>query len=97
MSVINTLILGIAIFVAVLGISVATWSILRTRSMVRSHQQAQRLEKIASKLYLVVIEMLVRTNPNTRSIENVPPYESLTEETKAMYRELAQQYFSDLE
>lgn len=93
----NALILGIAIFAAVLGISVATWSILRTRSILRAHQQTDRIEKIAGKLYLVVIDMLVRLSPDKLSPENVQPYESLTEETKSMYRELAKHYFSDLE
>ena len=93
----NALILGIAIFAAVLGISVAIWSILRTRSILRAHQQTDRIEKIAGKLYLVVIDMLVRLSPDNLSPENVQPYESLTEETKSMYRELAKHYFSDLE
>ena len=89
----NALILGIAIFAAVMGVLVATWSILRTRAMVRTQQQADEIEKIASKLYLVVIDMLVRLSPNKLSPENVQPYESLPEETKEMYRELAKRYF----
>ena len=93
----NTLILGIGIFTAVMGISVATWSLLRTRAMARRYQKTQRLEQIAAKLYLVVVEMLVRTAPDERSLENVQPYESLPAETKGMYRELAIHYFSDLE
>ena len=89
----NALILGIAIFAAVLGISVATWSILRTRSILRAHQQTDRIEKIAGKLYLVVSDMLVRMSPDKLSPENVQPYGSLPEETKEMYRELAKRYF----
>ena len=89
----NALILGIAIFASVLGISVATWSILRTRSILRAHQQTDRIEKIAGKLYLVVIDMLVRMSPDKLSPENVQPYGSLPEETKEMYRELAKRYF----
>ena len=94
---VNSLIIGMCVFAAVLGISVATWSILRTRAMVRRLQKTQRLEQIAAKLYLVVVEMLVRTAPDERSLENVQPYESLPAETKGMYRELAIHYFSDLE
>ena len=71
----NAFILGIAIFAAVVGISVATWSILRTRSILRAHQQTDRIEKIAGKLYLVVIDMLVRMSPDKLSPENVQPYE----------------------
>ena len=89
----NALILGIAIFAAILGISVATWSILRTRSILRAHQQTDRIEKIAGKLYLVVVDMLVRLSPDKLSPENVQSYESLPEETKEMYRELAKRYF----
>ena len=93
----NALILGIGIFVAVGGISVATWSILRTRSILRAHQQIDRLEKIAGKLYLVVMDILVRIAPDKLSTENVQAYENLPEETKCMYRDLAKHYFADLE
>ena len=89
----NALILGIAIFAAVVGISVATWSILRTRSILRAQQQTEQLEKIAGKLYLVVIDMLIRIAPDKLSPENAQPYGSLPEETKEMYRELAKRYF----
>ena len=90
---VNTLILGIGIFTALLGISVATWSILRTRAMVHQQQEANEIEKIAGKLYCVVIDMLVRLSPDKLSPENVQPYENLPEETKEMYRELAKRYF----
>ena len=93
----NAFILRIAIFAAVVGISVATWSILRTRSILRAHQQTDYIEKIAGKLYLVVIDMLVRLSSDKLSPENVQPYENLPEETKTMYRDLAKHYFSDLE
>ena len=93
----NAFIFGIAIFAAVVGISVATWSILRTRSILRAHQQTDYIEKIAGKLYLVVIDMLVRLSPDKLSPENVQPYENLPKETKTMYRDLAKHYFSDLE
>lgn len=82
--------LGIAVLI---GVSVAIWAILRMRSMVRTQQQADEIEKIAGKLYLVVIDMLVRMSPDKLSPENVQPYESLTEETKGMYKELAKRYF----
>ena len=61
--------------------------------MVRTQQQADEIEKIAGKLYLVVIDMLVRLSPDKLSPENVQPYGSLPEETKEMYRELAKRYF----
>ena len=61
--------------------------------MVRRLQKAQRLEKIAAKLYRVVIDMLVKTDPDRFSPENVQPYERLPEETKEMYRELAKRHF----
>ena len=93
----NTLILGIGILAAAGGISVATWSILRTRSILRAHQQNDRVEKIAGKLYLVVIDMLIRMSPDQLSPDNVQPFEHLPEETKGMYRELAKHYFADLE
>ena len=93
----NALILGIAIFAAVVGVLVATWSILRTRSIVRAHQQTDRIEKIAGKLYLIVMDMLIRMFPDKLALENVQPYENLPEATKTMYRDLAKQYFEDLE
>lgn len=93
----NTLILGIGIFTAVMGISVATWSLLRTRAIVRVQQQNNRLEIIANRLYLVVMDMLVRVSPDRLSPENIQPYESLPEETKDLYRYLAKRYFEDME
>ena len=93
----NALILGIGIFAAVLGIWVATWSILRTRSILRAYQQIDRVEKIAGKLYLVVIDMLIRMDPNKLSPESIQPYKSLPEETKDLYRYLAKRYFEDVE
>ena len=89
----NTLIVVSAIVIAILGISLAIWSILRTRSMARKIQESDRIEKIAGKLYLVVIDMLVRLSPDKLSPENVQPYGSLPEETKEMYRELAKRHF----
>lgn len=90
---VNTLILGISIFTSLLCISVVTWSIRRMRAIGRAQQQADEIEKIAGKLYLVVMDMLVRLSPDKLSPENVQPYESLIEETKEMYRELAKRYF----
>ena len=93
----NTLIIGICVFAAVMGISVATWSILRTRAMVRTQQQSDRIERTAHKLYLVVMDMLARVLPNRLSPENIQPYTSLPEETKDLYRDLAKRYFEDVE
>ena len=93
----NTLILAFCVFAAVMGVSVATWSILRTRTMTRRLQKEQRLEQIAEKLYLAVIDMLIRTSPNPVSPESLSSYEGLPEETKNLYRELVKRYFSDME
>ena len=93
----TTIIITFGTSVGLLGVGVATWSILRTRSIVRAQQQTERFEKIASKLYLVVIDMLVRMLPDQLAPDNVQPFENLPEETKSMYRDLAKHYFQDLE
>ena len=93
----NALILGFGIFAAIAGISIATWSILRTRAIERAQQQNDRIEKTANKLYLVVMDMLARVLRDRLSPENIQPYKNLPDETKDLYRDLAKRYFEEVE
>ena len=93
----TTLIVVSGIAVGLLGISIATWSILRTRSILRAHQQNDQIERTANKLYLVVMDMLARVSPDRLSPENIQSYKNLPDETKDLYRDLAKRYFEEAE
>ena len=85
----NTVILVIGIIGATLGVSVAIWSILDTR---RRHREPH-VENTAAKVYLALNDLLLSTHSGRLPSEIIDPFDTLSEDAKNKYREVAKRHF----
>ena len=85
----NTVILVIGIIGATLGVSVAIWSILDTR---HRHREPH-VDKTAAKIYLAFNDLLLSTHSGRLPSEIIDPFDTLSEDAKNRYREVAKRHF----
>ena len=85
----NTVILVIGTICVTLGVSVAIWSILDTR---RRHREPH-LENTAAKVYLALNDLLLSTHSGRLPSEIIDPFDTLSEDAKNKYREVAKRHF----
>lgn len=85
----NTVILVIGTIGMTLGVSVAIWSILDTR---RRHREPH-VENTAAKIYLAVSDLFQSTHSGRPPSEIINPFDTLSEDAKNQYREVAKRHF----
>ena len=88
----NTVILVIGIIGATLGVSVAIWSILDTRRRHREPHVEYR-KWTAAKVYLALNDLLLSTHSGRLPSEIIDPFDTLSEDAKNRYREVAKRHF----
>ena len=91
----NTVILVIGIIGATLGVSVAIWSILDTRRRHREPhvENTEAVDKTAAKVYLALNDLLLSTHSGRLPSEIIDPFDTLSEDAKNKYREVAKRHF----
>ena len=85
----NTVILVIGTICVTLGVSVAIWSILDTRCRHRE----PHVDKTAAKIYLAFNDLLLSTHSGRLPSEIIDPFDTLSEDAKNKYREVAKRHF----
>ena len=86
----NILIYVIPAVFGIAGITLVIWLIFNTR---RKHPSTARLDRMAEKVYLAVVDFIGKTHQGQLPLEAVPPFEKLSEPLKNLYRDLAKRHF----
>ena len=86
----NVLIYVIPAVFSIAGITLVIWLILNIR---RKRPSAARLDRMAEKVYLAVVDFIAKTHQGQLPLEAVPPFEKLSEPLKNLYREIAKRHF----
>ena len=86
----NVIIYVVTAVVGIAGIAGTIWLIHKTR---RKYPSAARLDRLAEKVYLAVVDFIATTHSQELPLDAVQPFDELSEPLKNMYRDLAKRHF----
>ena len=86
----NIIIYVVTAVVGIAGIAGAIWSIHKTR---RKYPSAARLDRLAEKVYLAVVDFISTTHSRKLPLDAVQPFDELPDALKNLYRDLAKRHF----